>query len=47
MNRIYAEKEVVEKENAIKRLTKIHKRKTIDSDILEDKKIEVRGLENE
>jgi len=44
VNDLYADTEIAEKEGAIKRLTKIHKRKTIDSDSLENVKMEIRAI---
>lgn len=45
MNHIFSEKEVEEKENALKKLTQIHKRKTIESDLLENRKLDLASIE--
>jgi hypothetical protein len=44
MNQIFSEKEVEEKENALKKLTQIHKRKTIESDLVENRKLDLESM---
>ena len=44
-NQIYSEKEVEAKEGALKRMTQVQKRKTIEVELVDNKKIDLRNME--
>ena len=44
-NQIYSEKEVEAKEGALKRMTQVQKRKTIEVELVDNKKIDLRNIE--
>jgi len=45
-NQVFNEKESEAKESALKRLTQIHKRKTIETDLVENRKIDLKNIES-
>jgi hypothetical protein len=44
-NQLFNEKEIETKEGALKRLTQVQKRKTIETDLAENRKVDIRNLE--
>lgn len=45
-NQLFNEKETETKEGALKKLTQVQKRKTIEADLAENRKIDIRNIEN-
>ena len=43
-NQIFNEKEIEVKEGALKRLTQVQKRKTVEVDLAENRKVDLRNL---